>query len=91
MCDLEKNGWDEHKKVVYHKIDGNTDRLKTLATKQDAILAQMHSDAVNRTDFEARIEVKVNRMEKIVYGALGAATIAVFLQIINLVIGNGGP
>ena len=97
MCDLTKNGWDEHKKVVYHKIDGNTECLEKVSKKQDKILEKVHTresrdiaSAMERARFEARMGEKVNRMEKVVYGALGAGGIALLLQVISIATG-GGP
>ena len=97
MCDLTENGWDEHKKVVYHKIDANTEYLEKVSIKQDQILERIHirdskdiAEDMKRARFEARMEEKVNRMANIVYGALGAATFAVILQVLNLVFNNGG-
>lgn len=98
MCDLTQNGWAEHKKVVYHKIDSNTECLEKVSAKQDRILEKIHTresramaEAMERARFEARMEEKMNRMEKIVYGSLGAAGIALLLQVLSLVTTNGGP
>jgi len=90
MCDLTENGWAEHKRVIYHKIDTNNEYLVKLEAKQDAILEKLGESG----RFEARTGERLDRVEKFVYGAVTVSISAVISALISLVItlvSGGGP
>ena len=45
MCDLTENGWEDHKELVYDKIDATNKRLEDLAVIQNTIL-----ETIRKTD-----------------------------------------
>ena len=45
MCDLTENGWQDHKELVYDKIDATNECLEGLAATQDTIL-----ETIRKTD-----------------------------------------
>ena len=95
MCDLTENGWADHKKLVYHKIDANTEYLEALGAKQDTILETIRTGdskdmklAMERARFEARMEERmssqqkgISRVEKVLYGG---GTVIVVQIVLNL-------
>jgi len=91
MCKIDNGDWNEHKKLVYHKIDANTRVQNAILKRIRAMEKSTAGDAEKRGRFEARMDEKMSRVEKIVYGAIATGVSALVVQIAAFVVANGGP
>lgn len=92
MCDIPENGWVEHKRLIYHKIDANTTSLGKIEATQVEILEEIRKkatealeDAIERGRFEARTDEKVSKLEKFIYGAITVSLTAIVGALLSLI------
>ncbi len=108
----DTNGWDEHKKVIIHRLDNTDQRLDKISTKLGDLIETRQKDVkeskkeradqfkvlhdimrelnTNVTTYEMEIreemavcKIRLDRLEKTVYGTLGVVGTAIGLYILN--------
>ena len=108
----DSNGWDEHKRVILHRLDNTDQRLDKISTKLGDLIETRQKDVITSkkeradqfkvlhdamlelstsvnnykmeiTEDMAICKVRLDRLERVVYGTFGIIGTAIGLYVVN--------
>ena len=112
---MDENGWDEHKRVILHRLDSTDQRLNKISTKLGDLIETRQKDVKDSkkeradqfkilhdimrelsatvTTYEmtskeelAVCKVRLERLERVVYGTFGIIGTAIGLYVVNSIL-----
>lgn len=79
------NGWEEYKKLILHVQETNSRYIKRLETRDLARAEATAKFAKEFAEFKGIVGVKLDRLEKIVYGAAAVASASLVAAVLDLI------